>query len=134
MKKLGIALISVIILCGSIYFLSDRSLMPVNKDAVQMIEFMVYPQDIPIYTISNRERIEEIVSNINKLEKTKTNDTPNQMGDYYLIALKFKDGEQLLFEMADDVFFIGQENYTADTSELRALLAQTYYDRHGTIE
>ena len=135
-KKVGIVLFSVIIFFISIFWFTNRnkSDFPLDGKEVRNITFNVYPQDIPCYSITDHERILDIISALSEMERTSPGYQINHLGDYYLLTLEFMGGKQLSLELDENGFFLNDENYMADTEALRILLEQTYYDRQGKIE
>ena len=135
-KKVGIVLFSVIIFFISIFWFTNRnkSDFPLDGKEVRNITFNVYPQVIPCYSITDHERILDIISALNEMERTSPGYQINHLGDYYLLTLEFMGGKQLSLELDENGFFLNDENYMADTEALRILLEQTYYDRQGKIE
>ncbi len=134
--KYRLVLFSVIIFFISIFWFTNRnkSDFPLDGKEVRNITFNVYPQDIPCYSITDHERILDIISALNEMERTSPGYQINHLGDYYLLTLEFMGGKQLLLELDENGFFLNDENYMADTEALRILLEQTYYDRQGKIE
>ncbi len=135
-KKIPIVLFGLIIFFISVFWFANRnkSDFPLDGKEVRIITFNVYPQDIPCYSITNHERILNIISALNEMARTSPGYQINHLGDYYLLTLEFIGGKQLLLELDENGFFLNDESYMADTEALRILLEQTYYNRQGNIE
>lgn len=135
-KKMGIVLFGAIIFFISVFWFANRnkSDFPLDGKEVRMITFNVYPQDIPCYSITDHERILDIISALNEIERTSPGYQIDHLGDYYLLTLGFTGGRQLLLELDENGIFLNDESYMADTEALRILLEQTYYDRQEEIE
>ena len=114
----------------------NKCAFPLDTAQIYSIDFKIYPQDVPNFTLLDQERIQEIAGQINALKLEKTSRLPDPMSDqyYFLIVL----GEELDFSITLDEHVLnvgGQDTYSADCSKLCALLEQTYYDhKSGALQ
>ena len=140
MKKKSIvilALVVLLIIAGSIKVICSKSSeLPIEADKIYHIDFNIYPEDIPTYTITDKQRIKEIIDIINALDITSQSGGPEKpSAHFYSLFLDTTEGNIIWIELDDKNISVGDENYSADTSALIALLEQTYYDRStGSIE
>ena len=113
--------------CGFILF--PKSVLPIDHEKVSHIEFCIYPQDTPIFTVTDDARVQEIVSTINNLSVESSDSYPEQMGEYYYyIVLQCIGNEDIWIELDKNTISIKNENFAADTKPLHELLEKTYFD------
>lgn len=136
LKKIIILLIAAVLLLGVIDFFAEKSVVPIEGNAVSYIEFRIYPQNTVNFTIADDDRINEIVSIINSLAIEKTDARPERMGEYfYHINLQCSDGDNIWVEFDESTLSLNNENYTADTKKLHELLEKTYHEiQNGNME
>ena len=120
----GILIVSVII----IYFCRDTSIIPLDVEYATSIRFSIYPEYDGNYTVTNNDRVKEIVRTINELDMQKETDHANRMSDnYYYFWIHISD-KDVAVELDENTISLNREIYQADTSVLRTLLEQTYND------
>lgn len=114
----------------------NKCAFPLDTAQIYSIDFKIYPQDVPNFTLLDQERIQEIAGQINALKLEKTSRWPDPMSDQYYFLRVF--GEEMDFSISLDEHVInagGQDTYSADCSKLCALLEQTYYDhKSGALQ
>ena len=118
---------TALVVCGFILF--PKSVLPIDHTKVSHIEFRIYPQDIPIFTVTDDGRVKEIVSTINSLSVEDCDPRPEPMGEYYYyIVLQCAGNEDIWIKFDENIISIKNENFTADTKPLHELLEKTYFD------
>lgn len=129
-------LIGAVLLVGGIYFFAGNSVLPIENDTVSDIEFRVYPQDTRCYTVTDDNRVNEIVFAINSLSVEKCDTRPERMGEYYYsINLNCLGDNDIWVEFDEKIISLKNENYAADTTALHELLEKTYHDiKYWNIE
>lgn len=119
---------ATLVVCGFVFF-SPKNVLPINSAKVTHIEFRIYPQDTPIFTVTDDVRVKEIVSTINSLSVEDCDPRPEPMGAYYYyIVLQCAGNEDIWIKFDENIISIKNENFTADTNPLHELLEKTYYD------
>jgi len=125
---IALATVAALVVCGFILF-SHKSVLPIDVDKVSHIEFRIYPQDTPIFTVTDDVRVKEIVSTINSLSVEDCDPRPEPMGEYYYyIVLQCAGNEDIWSKFDENIISIKNENFTADTKPLHELLEKTYFD------
>ena len=128
-KSVFLLLIGAVLLVSGIYLFTEKSVLPIGSDTVSDIEFLIYPQDTRCYTVTDDNRVSEIVSAINILSVEKCNERPERMGEYYYsINLNCLGDDDIWIEFDEKIISVKNENYTADTTALHELLEKTYHD------
>lgn len=136
-----VALSLVIVLAAAIVLLGikNRPVFPLKSEEILQIGFGIYPQDIPNYTITDRNRIDEIVNTLNELERENAGSRRlDQMsGPYYSFRL-YGDQSTWWINMDKNILEIvdakGKNwSYATDNSNLCDILEQTYYDRMSGV-
>ena len=67
-----------LVVCGVLLFF-PKSVLPIDSEKVSHIEFRIYPQDTPNFTVTDDARVLEIVSAINNLSVEPTDTRPARM-------------------------------------------------------
>ncbi len=129
MKKKFFCILGLILIASAIaYFCRERSVLPLSAEDADYIVFKVYPQDESNYTVTNDDRVKEIVRAVNELDVHEGTDQVNRMSDnfyYFFIRITDKD---IPVELDEAAISINNERCQADTSDLRELLDRTYDD------
>ena len=117
-----------LVVCGVLLFF-PKSVLPIDSEKVSHMEFRIYPQDTPNFTVTDDARVLEIVSAINNLSVEPTDTRPERMGEYYYsIVLQCVGNDSIWIELDENKISIKNENFTADTKPLHELLEKTYFD------
>ena len=136
MKKKLFCLLGLILIAAAIaYFCHDHSVLPLDAENANYIDFKIYPQNESNYMVTNDDRVKEIVCAINELDMQETTDQVDRMSnDFYNFWIQIS-GKDIPVELDEDTISINNERYQADTSDLRELLDKTYRDvMNGIID
>ena len=122
----------ILIVMTVIYFCQDTRVIPLEAETADSIRFAIYPQDDSNYTVTDNDRVKEIVCVINELDmeldmQAGTNRVNRMSNNYYYFWIHMVD-EEVSIELDENTISLNNEIYQADTSDLRALLDQTYND------
>ena len=139
----AVAAVSIILI---LVLTQDNTMFPMDAGEVGSITFEIEPSGGNNFTVTDRARIEEIISRINDLDlqepdrESESESEFNPTVTVYQIRCWHDDGSSDVIRIInDDVLSAlnedGNNTYTADCAELLALLDATIWDRrHGVIE
>ena len=117
------------LIVSGIVFLSPKSVLPIESETVSHIEFLIYPQDTPNFTVTDDTRIEAIISVLNSLPVEDSDSRSERMGEYYYsLILNCTGDNDIWIELDENTISINNENFSADTKPLHELLEKTYHD------
>ena len=106
MKKYLVIVILIIVLTMLIFMITgDDSALPLNHDGVRSIEYCVYPQDTPVFSVFDDSRIEEITNAINQLdtsEESNRSEIDKLSDNYYQLYFNMNDGDDISIEVDSD--------------------------------
>lgn len=125
----------VLFVTGIVYFNHSKDILPINTDKASSIIFQIYPQDSPNFTVSNQDRVFEIVNTINELNLKKGNSQIDRASNtFYRFYISTTEGD-ISVEVDENTISIKNDNFETDTSDLLMLLERTYYDiMNGSID
>jgi hypothetical protein len=111
----------------------NEGLFPTDAKSVVQMTFEISPYDSLHYTITNRDRIEEIIHEINALDLREP-DEKTAGGITYQLRFYTSDGPSVTVGITGDKLIAIESNsnggsYAADCSPLLALLESAYWDR-----
>ena len=125
----------LLIVVGLVYFCRDPSELPLDVDNATSVRFSIIPQDNRNCTVTDDDRVKEIVCVINELDLEEGTKRPNRTSNnYYYFGIHI-GAEDVAVELDEYIISINNEIYQTDTLELCALLERTCYDvMEGIIE
>lgn len=125
----------LLIAVGLVYFCRDTSELPLDVDNATGVHFSIIPQDNHNYTLTDNDRVKEIVCVINELDLEEGAKLPNRSSDNYYYFRIHIGTEDVAVALDEHIISINNEIYQTDTLELCTLLEQTCYDvMEGIIE
>lgn len=84
MKKKLFCIFGLILIVSVIaYFCHDHSVLPLDAENANYIDFKIYPQNESNYMVTNDDRVKEIVRAINELDVQEITDQVDRMSDSF---------------------------------------------------
>lgn len=125
----------VLLVTGIVCFKHSKDILPIKTDKVLSIIFQIYPQGFPNFTVSNEDRVLEIVNAINESNLKKGNSQIDRASNnFYCFQIRTIE-EDISVEVDENTISIKNENFETETSDLLILLERTYHDiMNGSID
>lgn len=142
LKTILIASIPLLLLTAFVVYRSYhecwKTAFPLKSDETASICFAYSPKYDGNYTLTDDNRIQEIINEINQLERSDEGRLPSRSEGFYSLHFYQVDGTMFTLELDNENILttkVRHELYAADCSTLCSLLEQTYLDlRSGICE